>query len=186
LLRRCLKRSAPRWSSEEASVQVIEFSYVFPVAVLTVIALLYLVFALFFYVYAFNTAEVTTEQAMHNIGGTRLYWQLAGDSVDAEEEGELAGDLQDRMDRIAVIPGISFATSLSEQSHGTKILATVSCTYMGKSLFEVRSERDLRKPTEYAHNIDLLESVLDDTGITKKIESLFGKYLQRNKTYEVF
>jgi len=172
--------------SEDGSVQIIEFSYVFPVAVVTVIGLLYLTFALFFHVYAFNMAEWTTDQAAKAVGGDRVYWQLSGTSVDPSVEAELAETLETRMDRIAVIPGLSFSTALEESGHGTKITATVSGSYLGKSLFRVQSVRDLLKPTEFAHNVDLLDDVLDDTGIRQKLEEVFGRYLTKDKTYEVF
>ena len=181
-----MKRSAQQWKSERGSAQVIEFSYVFPAAALTVIALLYLTFALFFYVYAFNQSELAADRAFHAVGGERVYWQLSSCSADPKTEKKIAGDLEKRMDRMAVLPGIHFDTSLKESGAGARVTASVSCSYFGKTVFSVRSVRDMLKPTEFAQNTDLLSDVLSDTGIREKLNKKFGNFLQRDKTYEIF
>lgn len=158
----------------------------FPIVVLTILGLLSLTFVLFYYVYAFNMTERAADLAVRDIGGDRVYWQLLGSGVSPERQKELAEDLQKRMDRAAVIPGLRFSTSLSVNEPGSRVTAKASCTYFGASVFSVRSDRDILKPTEYAQNIDLLGQVLDDTGIRKKLDSIFGRFLTKDKTYEVF
>lgn len=186
MLRRCLKRFGNRWNSEDGSSQIIEFSYVFPIVVLTILGLLSLTFVLFYYVYAFNMTERAADLAVRDIGGDQVYWQLLGTGVSPERQEKLAGDLQDRMDRVSVVPGLRFTTSLSVNGPGSRITAKASCTYFGTAVFSVRSDRDILKPTEYAQNVDLLGQVLDDTGIREKLEAVFGRFLTRDKTYEVF
>ena len=185
MLRKCLKRFGNRWKSEDGSAQVIEFSYVFPVVVLTILGLLSLTFVLFYYVYAFNMTERAADLAVRDVGGNRVYWQLLGTGVPPERREKLADDLQDRMDRVTVVPGLQFSTSLSVNGPGSRVTAKARCTYFGTTVFSVRSDRDILKPTEYAQNVDLLGQALDDTGIREKLETVFGRFLTRDKTYEV-
>ena len=66
---------------------------------------------------------------------------------------------------------------------GAACVATADCTFRGEKLFSVRSTRTLRKPTEFAANVDLLEDVAVDTGLKDFLESRFGRYVDKEKMY---
>lgn len=184
MLQRCLKKSAAEWISEErGSAQVIEFSYVFPVVLVTLTGLMSLVLLLFFYVYSFHLTETAVEGAARAVGGERVYWQLSGHSLDESTREELGNTLETRLKDMQVVPGLSFSSSLEEKGGGGKIVATATGAYRGRKLFTVRSERALRKPTEFAENVDLAEDIADDTGLSEFLKNKFGRYIDKNKVY---
>ncbi len=185
---RCLKRSEAVWRSDRedpdrGSAQVIEFSYVFPVVLVTVVALLYLLLLLFFHVYAFHVTERAAEDAARAVGGDRVYWQLSAHGVDPETLSACSADMERRLTAMQVMPGLRFSSSLKENATGSQVTAMASCSFHGNRLFTVRSERDLRKPTEYAANVDLAEDIAEDTGLKTFLEQRFGRYIQMDKEY---
>lgn len=192
MLRKCLKKSAAAWTSKDrilqeertkGSAEVIEFSYVFPLVLVTLAALWYLLLFLFFHVYAFHATEAAVEGALREVGGNRVYWQLSTHSLEPETEQRLSEELASKLQRMQILPGLHFATSFSENSTGSKVTATASCTFRGKPLFRVRSERGLRKPTEFAENVDLAEDLAAETGLTDFLKDRFGAYVDAAKRY---
>ena len=184
------KRSAAAWSSEKSlserdrgSAQIIEFSYVFPIVLLTVVGLMYLTFLLFFHVYAFHVTEDAVETATRYVGGDRLYWQLSTHSLDAEVLSDCAGDMEKKLTAMQVLPGLKFSSVLEENAVGSRIVAGATCSFRGKRLFSVRSERALRKPTEFAETVDLAEDLAEDTGLKQFLEQRFGRYIKMDKEY---
>ena len=183
MLRRCLKKSVPAWTSEKGSAQIIEFSYVFPIVLLTVAGLLYLIFLLFFHVYAFHVTEDAAETVSRNVGGGRLYWQLSAHSADPEALAESKAEMDRRLTGMQVMPGLRFSSDLKEAGGGRRVIATASCSFRGKALFSVRSERALRKPTEFAESVDLAEDMAEDTGLKEFLQRRFGRYIPNDKDY---
>lgn len=171
------------WKSEDGSAQIIEFSYVFPIVLLTVVGLLYLTFLLFFHVYAFHVTEDAAETVSRNVGGDRLYWQLSTHSADPEALQESASAMDRRLTAMQVMPGLRFSSELKESGGGRRVIATASCTFRGKALFTVRSERALRKPTEFAEAVDLAEDMAEDTGLKEFLSQRYGRYIRQGKEY---
>lgn len=168
-------------SNNRGSAQIVEFSFVFPIVLLTVVGLMYLTFLLFFHVYAFHVTEDAVEEATHHIGGNRLYWQLSLHSLDPKELSDGAAAMQKRLTAMQVMPGLQFSSNLSENSVGGRIVAKATCSYRGRQLFTVCSERALRKPTEFAEDVDLAEDVAEDTGLRQFLEQRFGRYIPKDK-----
>lgn len=168
---------------DRGSVQVIEFSYVFPIVLLTVVGLLYLTLLLFFHVYAFHVTEDAVEAATRAVGGDRLYWQLSTHSLDAEDLSDCAATMKEKLTAMQVLPGLKFSSDLSENATGSRVIANATCSFHGKRLFSVRSERALRKPTEFAEDVDLAEDLAEDTGLKQFLEQRFGRYIQMDKEY---
>lgn len=160
-----------------------EFSYVFPIVLVTVAGLLYLTFLLFFHVYAFHVTEEAAEAVVRQVGGDRLYWQLSSHSVDPEVLADSAGTMERRLTAMEVMPGLRFTSSLEEAGAGSRVIAKASCTFRGKTLFSVRSERALRKPTEFAEDVDLAEDIAEDTGLKDFLKRRFGRYIQNDREY---
>lgn len=155
----------------------------FPIVLLTVVGLMYLTFLLFFHVYAFHVTENAVEEATRHVGGDRLYWHLSTHSLDAEDLADCAVTMQERLTAMQVLPGLTFSSDLSENATGSRIIANAACSFRGKRLFSVRSERTLRKPTEFAEDVDLAEDVAEDTGLKQFLEQRFGRYIQMDKEY---
>ena len=165
------------------SAQVIEFSYVFPIVMVTVVALLYLVFLLFFHVYAFHVTEAAVETAVREVGGDRIYWQLSSHSLDEETKTRCAKEMEQKLKAMQVMPGLRFSSTFSENTTGSRVMASASCRWRGKQMFTVHSERTLRKPTEFASNVDLAEDISSDTGLRDFLKQKFGSYIDLQKTY---
>ena len=155
----------------------------FPIVLLTVVGLLYLTFLLFFHVYAFHVTEDAVEAATRRVGGDRLYWQLSTHSLDADALADCAGTMEKKLTAMQVLPGLKFSSALKENATGSRIVADASCSFRGKRLFSVRSERALRKPSEFAEDVDLAEDLAEDTGLKQFLEQRFGRYIQMDKEY---
>ena len=41
----------------------------------------------------------------------------------------------------------------------------------------------MRKPTEFAEDVDLAEDLAEDTGLKQFLEQRFGRYIQMDKEY---
>ncbi len=162
---------------------MIEFSYVFPIVLLTLVGLLYLTFLLFFHVYAFHVVEDATTAATREVGGDRLYWQLSSHSLDPEDLTACESAMQQKLTAMQVLPGLKFSSELSEVGGGSSVVAKASCSFHGKQLFTVHSERALRKPTEFAETVDLAETLAEDTGLKQFIEQRFSRYVPMDKEY---
>ena len=169
------------------SVQVVEFSYVFPVVLMTVISLVYLALILFFYVFAFNLTEEAADEALQAVSDSeRVYWQLSSQSVDADTEAEITERLEKRLHRMQIVPWVKFTATLGESSSGSVITATASCTFFGKEVYSVVSTRQVYVPTEYAQNVDLAETVADQSGLVETLKEKFSQYVKKDRTYEIF
>lgn len=169
------------------SVQIIEFSYLFPLVLLTVVALVYVSVALFFYGYAFALTEEAVEDDWNALlKNERIYWQISDQSVDESQEAVVRETLETRLQRMEVLPGMSFSVTLQEEEGGSAVRARANCVYFGKELFSVTSKKDLFKPTEFAMNTDLVCSLAESTGLLETIKDRFGSYLNKDLTYEVF
>lgn len=155
----------------------------FPVVLMTVLGLFSVTLLLFFHVYAFHVTERAAESAARDVGGDRVYWQLSTHSLDPETVAEHAATMAKRLTAMQIVPGLSFSSSLAENGTGSKVIARASCTFRGKRLFSVRSERALRKPTEFAQNVDLAEDLAEETGLKEFLETRFGRYIPSNREY---
>ncbi len=137
------------------SVQVVEFSWVFPVAAVTVVALLYLSFLLFFYVYSFHLTELTADTAVQESQTGSVL-----ESATGKNTGRAEAELQKNVRRISFLPGVHYTASLDTKG---SIEAKITCTYLGKELFQVRSVRSGDSPVKIAKALDL-QSFLKRSG----------------------
>ncbi len=155
----------------------------FPIVLVTVTALLYLMLLLFFHVYAYHVTEVAVETATRDVGGERVYWQLSSHSLDADTVVACSEAMDRKLKAMQIVPGLKFSSAFRENATGSRCIATADCVFRGKKLFSVRSERALRKPTEFAETVDLLEDVAVDTGLKDFLETRFGRYVDKEKMY---
>jgi hypothetical protein len=91
--------------------------------------------------------------------------------------------MEKKLTAMQVLPGLKFSSALKENATGSRIVADAVCSFQGKRLFSVRSERALRKPTEFAEDVDLVEDLAEDTGLKQFLEQRFGRYIQMDKEY---
>lgn len=131
------------------SAQVVEFSWVFPFAALVVVALMYLSFLLFFYVYGFHLVELTADEALHE---TQSSQAVAGTEVPGAEE-----ELNEKVRKLSFLPGVRLAPEVRTGTFGKKITVTLDCIYWGKPMFCVKAERKVLNPVEYARQTDLAQ-----------------------------
>jgi hypothetical protein len=172
-------------TSRSGSVQVVEFSYVLPIAFTAVVGLLYMGFLLFFYTYSVSVAGKYAEQACYLAEQSdRIYWQLSTDPIDEEDRLALEKELAAKMKRMEVLPGISFRTAFTENLVGTKFQVNISCSYFGKQLFSVVSARTAYHPREFAKNVDLVEQLAEESDLLSQIKEKYEQYLNREKEYD--
>lgn len=130
---------------------MVEFSWVFPAAAIAVVALMYLSFLLFFYVYSFHLAELTADEALH----------VMQNSVETAplETAETEAELQERIRKLSFLPGVHFQPEFHTGVFGKKIEVKISCSYLGKRMFSVKAERKGLSPVKYARKIDFANFV---------------------------
>lgn len=130
---------------------MVEFSWVFPFAAIVVVALMYLSFLLFFYVYSFHLAELTADEALH----------VMQCSTEAEplEMAETEATLQEHIRKLSFLPGVHFHPEFHTGVFGKKMEVKISCSYLGRQMFSVKAERKGLSPVKYARKIDLANFV---------------------------
>jgi len=169
----------------QGSVQVMELSYVLPIAFTAVIGILYLAFLLFFYVYSVSVAGSYAEEALFlSEHSERLYWQLSAESLDKEDRKNLEASLKTKMKKMEVLPGISFSASFSEAARGRKLQVKIGCSYFGKPCFLVSAERTAYHPREFAKNVDLAGQFLKESELLQSIQTKYRSYLKKEQQYE--
>lgn len=149
------RSSLDRLDRQSGSAQVVEFSWVFPVAAVVVIALMYLSFLLFFYVYSFHIVELTADEALHEMQSSRSLienWNTAEETTVGAEE-----TLQRQVRKLTFLPGIHFTPEFQTGTFGKMVSVKLRCSYFGKRMFCVKAERQVLSPIEYARKMDLLE-----------------------------
>ena len=125
------------------SAQIVEFSWVFPAAAMTVAALMLLSFLLFFYVYGFHLVEQTADETLH----------AAQEKISFSAEEKLREEIR----RISFIPGLRLEPQATGGTPREKIIVRIKWSYLGKNLFTVEAERNYFDPIAFAEQMDNLE-----------------------------
>lgn len=173
--------------AQSGSVQVIEFSYVLPIALAAVIGLVYVTFLLFFYAYSYCVVEHCAEDATRLANqSNRVYWQLSDSSLDGDKRKQLEENLQEKASRMEVLPGLRFISSFEETGKGIGVLVKIQGRLFGKELFLVQSKKVLYFPWEFAKNVDLTEEVLEESDMISFLKERYQQYINKDKTYEIF
>ena len=92
----------------------------FPIVLVAVTGLLYLMLLLFFHVYAYHVTEVAVETATRDVGGERVYWQLSTHSLDAETVNECSEAMERKLTAMQIVPGLRFSSSFRENATGSR------------------------------------------------------------------
>ena len=172
---------------EKGSVQVVEFTYVFPIVVMTVLLLMAFISIFSFYISSFYITEWAVEEAGASVGTDgRLYWQLSGHPIPEEKREKIEERFNKHVKALSFIPGVSFSGNFSEKEAGKRITAECGMDIGGKKVFNVKSSRKSIKPVEFARNVDLLQELEPDEGWEKALEDRFGHLIERDTAYEVF
>lgn len=147
--------SLSRLDRQSGSVQVVEFSWVFPVAACVVLALMYLSFLLFFYVYSFHIVELTADETLHELQSTSSLIQ----QLDPQEATTIGAEqnFYEKIRKLKFLPGIHFTPEFQTGTFGKSISVKLGCSYFGKQMFCVKAERQVLSPVEYAKKMDLLD-----------------------------
>lgn len=188
LLQRCLKNCGrPLNYKEKGSVQVVEFTYVFPIVVLTVLLLLMFIIVFSFYISSFYITDWAVETAAASVGQDgRLYWELSGNSISEKKKKKIENRLEKHLKRLSFIPSASFNGYFKENFFKKSFEAECEFKLRGKSIFKVKSKRRALKPVEFARNVDLLQRLEPEEGFLKVLEEKYGHVLEKDSAYEVF
>ena len=187
MLHRCFRKSEREWnSSNSGSAQVIEFSLVFPVVLITSISLLTIMFLLMIYVYSYNLSETASNMAVQNVGESKVYWQLSKQTLSKEKTEAINEYLDKKCKALCFLPGMKVDYSFEESGDGRMAETVITTTYWGKTLFSISSETSLRKPVEFADNVDLLTDTISEADIPSRLRELYEDYVDKGKRYAVF
>ncbi|MCQ2488435.1 MAG: hypothetical protein MJ143_04070 [Clostridia bacterium] len=159
----------------KGSVQVIEISFVLPVAMLVVISLVYLAFAMFLHGHCKNLASIAATNLCTKAGKNGLYWQVLGNYIDNESLGEISSELSSDLDACKILPGLKFDPSCTVTGKLRTPVANVyiAVSYFGKQLFKVEVTKTAYKPKEFAELVDFGKSIENDFEVLKDIYDSF-------------
>lgn len=157
---------------DKGSAQVVEMSFVLPVAMIIVLALVYLAFGMFFYGHTHNLARISLNSLCQKVGDGGMYWQLLGDYIDEESLSNISNELSTSLKNCSVLPGLKFDSSCTVTSKLHQPIANVfiRATYFGKQVFTVEVSKVAYKPYEFACVVDFGHT------IEKDFEKLKGIY----------
>ena len=163
--------------TSRASIEVVEMSFVLPVAMLVVLALVYLEIGMFLLVYCNNIARETACELQSFVGQSDdIYWQIKGDFISDEDLNLVEEDFSKKLEACKILPGLSFdhSCSINGVLRIPKAYVFIEAKYFGKQIFKVEIEEDVYIPSEFANVADFGFSIFDDFEELKSIyESFF-------------
>ena len=92
----------------KGSAQIIEFSFVFPIVMLTVLVLFYFVFIIFLKVHVYNIAFSVADEIADLSGTGSAYWLLNDNYVDNESYEETKENFHRILNNCRILPGVVF------------------------------------------------------------------------------
>ena len=163
-------------TADRGSAEVVEMSFVLPVAMVVVVSLVYLAFAMFLYGHAQNLARITANEISARVGEDGLYWQLLGNYISDEDLAKIQMGLHKELNGCRILPGLSFESGCSVSGRLRQPVANVhiEASYFGKPFFEIVISQDVYKPQEFAETVDFGHSLERDFEELKGIyDSIF-------------
>ena len=152
-------------------------SFVLPAAMLIVMSLVYLAFAMFLYAHSVNLARQSANEMSADIGKEGLYWQLLGNYIDDKSLAKTNMGLDKQLRDCAVLPGLRFdsACSVSGRLRQPVVNVHIDASYFGKTIFVVDVTKDAYKPQEFAELVDFGHSAEKDFEELKGVYDAFFK-----------
>ena len=152
-------------------------SFVLPVAITVVMALVYLSFAMFLYGHSVNLARITANELAADVGKDGLYWQLLGNYIDDKSLAQASMGLDKSLRSCSVLPGLHFDSGCSVSGKLRQPVANVhiAASYFGRNVFTVDVSQDVYKPQEFAELVDFGHSAEKDFEELKGIYDAFFK-----------
>lgn len=160
---------------KRGSVQVVEISFVLPVAMLVVLSLVYLSFAMFLYGHCKNLASIATTKLCEKAGEDGLYWQILGNYIDDKSLGEISSELSSDLGNCQVLPGFGFDSTctVNGKLHVPIASVHIGASYFGKQVFSIDVSKTAYKPKEFAELVDFGHSIENDFEVLKNIYDSF-------------
>ena len=149
---------------ENGSAQVVEISFVLPIAFLVVLLLLYLAFGMFLYVHSYSLARSAIYDLSVAVGSEDIYWQIKGNYIDKEKESAIDGGLKKNLSSLQVLPGLGFQSScrVNGKLRQPFAVVSISASYFGKQIYCINLERAVLRPAEFAGLVDFGKSIISD------------------------
>lgn len=159
----------------KGSALVVEMSFVLPIAMVIVLCLVYLAFAMFFYGHAHNLARISLNELCKGVGSEGLYWQLLGNYIEDDFLLETSNRLAVSLDNCSVLPGLKFDSSCTVNGKLHQPIANVyiKASYFGKQIFVVDLSKVAYKPHEFACVVDFGHIIENDFEKLKDIYDAF-------------
>ncbi len=139
------------------SAQIVEFSFVFPIVMLTVLALFYFVFIIFLKVHVYNIALGIADEITDLSDTGSAYWLINGKFVDKESYDEKKEKFHKALNSCRILPGVDFKENLyiELQDGIPRVFVTVDTNISNTFYFKVKVEKNMYKPTEKIKLVEL-------------------------------
>lgn len=152
-------------------------SFVLPLAMGVVIALMYLAIYMFMYVYAYSLAEVTADSLESVVGQDSIYWQINCEYVKKEDADRITAELHKNLGDMCVLPGIGFdyEYDVGGNIFAPEVKVAITEKLYGKKLFTVSAKKTVYRPAEFADDVDVFYEIYDSLGAFKEVGALVSK-----------
>lgn len=175
-------------TSEKGSAGVIEMSFILPMAMIIVIALLYLTFYMFLYVHLQGIAEVAADSLEKEItAGSKSIsdFYLSEMSISEKSKEKVQKEFRETLDNLCVLPGMSadFSFETGFNIINPTIKVKVVCTCFKKEVFTASVERKVYFPEEFTNNLDMILDISESSGALTYIKEQVDEV---KKAYEEF
>ncbi|NLL62976.1 MAG: pilus assembly protein [Ruminococcaceae bacterium] len=160
---------------EKGAVQIVEISLVLPVAMIVVLTLIYLSFAMFIYSHTTNVARITINESRSLIGGAGLYWKIFGNFISDEDIDKTTEKLNKTVDKYSILPGMKIKGSffVTSKFRQPTLNVNIKAFYFGKEIFDVTTSQIVTTPVEFAAIVDFGKMIEKDSGELKEIYDKF-------------
>lgn len=138
------------WKSEDGATQVIEMSFVLPLTMLVIIALVYLTFSMFLYVHLQGIAELAADSITDSFA---LEMPLS-----SEKEDEIYNEFSSKLKNLCVLPGMTATFNFDFSTHRAEPIISVEMVlrcFKGE-IFTAKVERKVFNPGDFANKVDMI------------------------------
>lgn len=145
------------------SVQIVEMSFVLPVAIAIMLSLIYLSFSLLIRVQVLSIVQKNMYDDKHLAGETHMYWQLTGKPFEEDTIAQFEERLNEELKKCCILPGFKAVGTITsvyvKDEYRITVSADVRC--FGEPIFCISEQALLLSATDRVYSRDFY----NDTGI---------------------
>ncbi len=165
-----------REKSCRGAAEIVEFSFVFPLVMLTVLVLFYFIFVVFLKVHIYNLAFKAADEIGDLGGAESAYGFFDGGGIHDKELEKVKKDFHKRLEGCRILPGVKFTDSVIVESKKGffKAVVTVETKISDKFCFKIVVEKDIHNPAEKMRAVEILKTAgCDFEGLKDIYDAIF-------------